>query len=67
MLYRSARNLPGVSVIDAAQASTLDLMGARTLIVQEGAIEALTEALRPATKPSATDATPTDAATDTEA
>jgi large subunit ribosomal protein L4 len=72
VLYRSARNLPGVSVIDAAQASTLDLMGARTLIVQEGAIEALTEALRPATNPSATDATATDAtatdaATDTEA
>lgn len=62
VLYRSARNLPGVSVIDAAQASTLDLMGAKTLILQEGAIETLTEALRPASKPTATNA-----ATDTEA
>lgn len=52
-LYRSARNIPGVEVRSAAEASTLDLMGARTLILSEGAIEALTEALRPATKATA--------------
>ncbi len=45
-LYRSARNLPGVEVCDAAQASTLDLMKARTILLQEGAVEALTAALR---------------------
>ena len=49
-LYRSARNIPGVSVIAADQASTLDLVGAKTILLQEGAVEALTEALRPATK-----------------
>lgn len=46
VLYRSARNVPGVEVRDAAQASTLDLMGAKTILLQEGAIDALTNALR---------------------
>ena len=49
-LFRSARNIPGVTVRSADQASTLDLMGAKTVLLQEGAVEALTEALRPATK-----------------
>ena len=51
-LYRSARNVPGVEVCDAAQASTLDLMKAKTILLQEGAVEALTAALRgrPATR-----------------
>ena len=46
VLYRSARNVPGVEVCDAAQASTLDLMKAKTILLQEGAVEAFTEALR---------------------
>ena len=46
VLYRSARNLPGVEVCDAGQASTLDLMKAKTILLQEGAVEALTTALR---------------------
>ena len=55
VLYRSARNLPGVEVCDAAQASTLDLMKARTILLQEGAIEALTAALRSSRADDATD------------
>ena len=35
------------------EASTLDLMGAQTVLLQEGAVEALTEALRPSRKPAA--------------
>lgn len=54
-LYRSARNIRGVVVCDAAQASTLDLMGATTIVLQEGAVAALAAALRPAAKPSSTD------------
>ena len=50
VLYRSARNIPGVKVVPADQASTLDLIGAKTILLQEGAVEALTEALRPARK-----------------
>ena len=50
VLYRSARNIPGVKVVPADQASTLDLIGAKTILLQEGAVEALTEALRPTTK-----------------
>ena len=50
VLYRSARNLRGVSVLPADQASTLDLLNAKTVLLQEGAVEALTEALRPAAK-----------------
>ena len=48
--YRSARNIQGIEVRDAAQASTLDLLGAHAIVLQEGAVEALTSALRPATK-----------------
>lgn len=55
LFYRSARNLPGVSVVDATQASTLDLMGARTILLQEGAVEVFTNALRPESR-STTDA-----------
>ena len=48
--YRSARNLKKVVVKPADQASTLDLLNAKTVFLQEGAVEALTEALRPSTK-----------------
>lgn len=51
VFYRSARNIPGIRVLPAEQASTFDLMSAKTVLLQEGAVEALTEALRPATKP----------------
>jgi hypothetical protein len=54
-VHRSGRNLPGVSVLPAATASTLDLLGAQTILLTEGAIEVLTEALRPAEKPAAVD------------
>ncbi|WP_420454796.1 50S ribosomal protein L4 [Rubrivirga sp.] len=50
VFFRSARNLPGVTVCPADQASTLDLMNAKTILLQEGAVEALTEALRPVGK-----------------
>ena len=49
--YRSARNLKKVVVKPADQASTLDLLNAKTVFLQEGAVQALTDALRPATKP----------------
>ena len=48
--YRSARNIQGIEVRDAAQASTLDLLGAHAIVLQEGAVDALTSALRPASK-----------------
>lgn len=50
VFYRSARNLEGVRVLPADQASTLDLLNAKTIVLQEGAVEALTDALRPAQK-----------------
>ncbi len=50
VFFRSARNIPGVTVLAADQASTLDLMGAKTVLLQEGAVGALTEALRPSGK-----------------
>ncbi len=56
VLYRSARNIPGIRVLPADQASTLDLMNAKTVLLQEGAVDVLTEALRPAVKASATSA-----------
>jgi len=58
VFYRSARNLKGVRVLPADQAATLDLLNAKTIVLQEGAVEALTEALRPAQKATvATDTT----------
>jgi large subunit ribosomal protein L4 len=54
-VHRSGRNLPKVSVLPAATASTLDLLGAQTILLTEGAVEVLTEALRPAEKPTAVD------------
>ena len=67
VLYRSARNIPGVTVVAADQASTLDLVGAKTILLQEGAVEALTEALRPAKKATVGGAAPVaDAAPDTD-
>ena len=50
-LYRSGRNIPKLDIRDAGEASTLDLMRAQAVIVQEGAVEALTAALRPQPKP----------------
>ena len=40
-------NIPKLAVQDATQVSTLDLMSAKLVLVEEGALEALTETLRP--------------------
>lgn len=50
ILFRSARNLPKVEVRRAVEASTVDLMNAHVILLQEGAVELLTENLRPSTK-----------------
>ncbi len=44
-VYRSGRNVPGVQVMDAAQASTLDVMQAGIIVLQEGALDALRQHL----------------------
>ena len=53
-LYRSARNIQKVDVQLASDASTLDLIGAQVVLVQEGALAGLTESLQPKAKASAT-------------
>jgi large subunit ribosomal protein L4 len=40
-LYRSARNIDGVSVREVRNVSTLDVMQARVLLIEEGALERL--------------------------
>jgi large subunit ribosomal protein L4 len=45
VLYKSGRNLPKVKVIDAASASTIDLLGADVLVIQEGAVDEITRLL----------------------
>lgn len=40
-LYRSARNLNGVSVREVRNVSTLDVMQARVVLIEEGALERL--------------------------
>lgn len=61
-LYRSGRNLRKLTVRLATEASTLDLLGARVVLIQEGAIDALTETLRSSRKPTVADASETEAA-----
>lgn len=47
-LYRSGRNMHNVTVLPARDASTLDVMKAKVVLVEEGVLEALTEQLAPA-------------------
>ena len=44
-VYKSGRNIPRFSVVEARQVSTLDVLNAQTLIVQEGALELLNNSL----------------------
>lgn len=49
-LFRSGRNLPKLEVKPATEASTLDLMNAQVVVIQEGAIDGLTASLTPKKK-----------------
>lgn len=53
-VYKSGRNIPRFSVLEARLASTLDVLNAQTLIVQEGAIDALNASLGAVIKTDAT-------------
>lgn len=53
VLYRSGRNIPKMSIRRASEASTVDLMSAQVLLIQESAVERLTESLRPQAKQTA--------------
>lgn len=44
-LYKSGRNVPGVEVMPASQASTLDIMKAHVVVMPEAALDVLTQAL----------------------
>lgn len=44
-VYQSCRNLPKVSVLAAAEASTFDLLAAQVILVQEGALDVLSRHL----------------------
>ncbi|GIV59270.1 50S ribosomal protein L4 [Rhodocaloribacter litoris] len=52
-VYRSGRNVPKVTVREARNASTLDLLGAQVVLMQVGALEALTAQLGQAAPASA--------------
>lgn len=45
-LYKSGRNLPKVNVVEAASASTLDVLNADVLVIQEDGLAAITGILR---------------------
>lgn len=55
VLYRSSRNIQGLTVRPASEASTVDLMGAKTIILLESAVTPLTEALRSSRKTAMTE------------
>lgn len=44
-VYKSGRNVPGVEVMPASQASTLDIMKAHVVVMPEAALDVLTQAL----------------------
>lgn len=44
-VYKSGRNVPGVEVMPASQASTLDIMKAHVVLMPEAALNVLTQAL----------------------
>ncbi len=46
-IYFSARNIPGVEVLEADKPSTYDIMNADILILQEGAVSVLENSLEP--------------------
>lgn len=57
-VYKSGRNLPKVNVVEAAGASTLDVLSADVLVIQEDALETITGLLKgKARKPSTSEAT----------
>ncbi len=45
VLYKSGRNVPGIEIMPATQASTLDIMKAHVVLMPEAALDALTAAL----------------------
>jgi len=66
-LYRSGRNIPRFSVCPASDVSTLDIMNAHIVLVQEGAVDGLANALRPTAKATPGEALATEtASTETE-
>ncbi len=44
-IYMSSRNIPKFKVLEATQASTFDLLSAKTLLIQEGAVKSLSALL----------------------
>lgn len=44
-VYKSGRNVPKFKVLEATQASTFDIINAKTLLIQEGAVKSLSALL----------------------
>jgi len=47
IVYKSARNIPGVQVLEAYKPTTYEIMNADVLVIQEGAIEGLENSIEP--------------------
>lgn len=60
IVYKSGRNIKRVSVKEAASVSTLDLMKAGLILVQEGALEPITKVLGGAAAPEAPETSETE-------
>ena len=45
-LYRSGRNIPKVNILEADKASTYDILNNQVLILQKGAVEAISNSFR---------------------
>lgn len=53
ILYKSARNIPGVQVLEGDKATTYQILDAEVLLVQESAVEKLQESIESTTEEAA--------------
>lgn len=50
VLYKSARNIPGVRVLEANKLTTYQILDADVIIIQESAVDVLQQAIEPTSK-----------------
>lgn len=52
-LYKSARNIPGIEVLESYKANTYQILDAEVVLIQQGAVDALQESIEPSAEEAA--------------
>jgi large subunit ribosomal protein L4 len=50
VVYKSARNIPGIQVLEANKLTTYQILDAEVLLIQKSAVEVLQESIEPTAK-----------------